>query len=555
MAFKYDIPPFTCRLVHGNYRIYDVNGQQIWKSDGKTHGDKEEAIQKMRELARKQHNNTSKLKKDIVKENLEEANKVIQEALANQVDLTDEERARLQKLSTFIESIRTISTLTGENEEDIIKNWKLHPETLPDQLQDLELDDATFNQLIRNARGTSNLYDFSTTVEEKQQERRKPVEDIRRIQEEKRESLADELELMTDPKVGVPSYQTLWNALSDEQKEIMTPDELRRLNRERELDQAKQQSFNNANILGSIAPQEGDIRFNWENPDYAAIKSIWDRDYSPTYQYTSRGPYDQREHELAAAGHARGSSSIMGNAEARSRSIKMEDLDAMTKLQNLVRGGNLGNQEIIGGLDRLYQAQRGASFEPIATESKIMNEDLRRQADQEYRDNVFNRDVAQAEMNLANTEMNENLQLQQMLENRRLQEMQQYEGLASQIYQLGMLTQNIKELSGEQQQQHAMLQENLWQNRAKIIDMLQRSGREAEAFELQKAANNKAEFMERLAVLAKIAGTIGLVAAQQPVAAAALWAPNVASHIDSNKGGWFGNSAQANSNQHQGGRS
>ena len=122
MAFKYDIPPFTCRLVHGNYRIYDVNGQQIWKSDGKTHGDKEEAIQKMRELARKQHNNTSKLKKDIVKENLEEANKVIQEALANQVDLTDEERARLQKLSTFIESIRTISTLTGENEEDIIKN-------------------------------------------------------------------------------------------------------------------------------------------------------------------------------------------------------------------------------------------------------------------------------------------------------------------------------------------------------------------------------------------------------------------------------------------------
>lgn len=62
---------------------------------------------------------------------------------------------------------------------------------------------------------------------------------------------------MTDPKVGVPSYQTLWNALSDEQKEIMTPDELRRLNRERELDQAKQQSFNNANILGSIALKKG----------------------------------------------------------------------------------------------------------------------------------------------------------------------------------------------------------------------------------------------------------------------------------------------------------
>ncbi len=549
MAFKYDLPPFSCRLVHGNYRIYDGNGQEIWKSDGKTQQDKEEAIQKINDIARRYKTNASKPKNDIVKENLEEANKTIQEALSNQVNLTDEERARLQKMSTFIESARTISTLTGENEEDIIKNWKLNPETLPDQLKDLELDDATFNQLIRNSRGTSNLYDFSTTVEEKQQERRKPVEDIRKIQEEKRESLADELELMTDPNVGVPSYQTLWNALSDEQKETMTPDELRRLNRERELDQAKQQSFNNANVLGSMAPQEGDIQFNWENPDYGAIKNIWDRDYRPGYQYTSRGPYDQREHELAAAGHARGSSSIMGNAEARSRAIKMEDLDAMTKLQNLVRGGNLGNQEIIGGLDRLYQAQRGASFEPIAKESKIMNEDLQRQADQEYKDNVFNRDVAQAEMNLANTEMNENLQLQQMLENRRLQEMQQYEGLANQIYQLGMLTQNINQLSGEQQQQYAMLQENLWQNRAKIIDMLQRSGREAEAFELQKSANSKAEFMERLAVLAKIAGTIGLVAAQQYPAAAALWAPNAASHI----GGWFGNSAQANSNQPQGG--
>ena len=60
MAFKYDIPPFTCRLVHGNYRIYDVNGQQIWKSDGKTHGDKEEAIQKINDIARRYKTNASK---------------------------------------------------------------------------------------------------------------------------------------------------------------------------------------------------------------------------------------------------------------------------------------------------------------------------------------------------------------------------------------------------------------------------------------------------------------------------------------------------------------
>ncbi len=34
--FKFDLYPYTCRLVHGNYRIYDQNGKEIWKSTGRS---------------------------------------------------------------------------------------------------------------------------------------------------------------------------------------------------------------------------------------------------------------------------------------------------------------------------------------------------------------------------------------------------------------------------------------------------------------------------------------------------------------------------------------
>ena len=109
MSFKYDIYPYTCRLVGGHYRIYDANGKEVWKSMGKSDADKKEAQAKVRWFVQQSKTQVSQVKSDVVKENLEESQQTLQDSLINQKDLTDEERRKQQKLLGFLNAARARS--------------------------------------------------------------------------------------------------------------------------------------------------------------------------------------------------------------------------------------------------------------------------------------------------------------------------------------------------------------------------------------------------------------------------------------------------------------
>lgn len=478
---------------------------------------------------------TSSPSAESVDKKLEEAEKKIEESLQNQKGLTDEQRKGLEDQYSFLQALNAESRRTGKKARDIVLEWDSNPELRPEGLREANWNDKIFNYLYSMAGSDKNIEGLEDTIKQGQEARQGVVDKMYDLNQP---SMPEYLGMMTSE---VPSYQNLWGTLSEDQQDEMTPDQLRMLQREKELDKAKQQSFGFADLFTSMAPKEGEINLKHTDPSYDAVKSVWDRDYMPNYQYNYTGPYNQREHELAAAGHAKGSSSIMGNAEARRRAMRMEDLDAMTKLQNMFRSGNQGNREIIDSVDALSRAQRGAAFEPIKAEADIIGKDLQRQDDNAYRDKVFAKDIAQGEMSNINAEMQENASLYNVLEQQRMQELQQYQGLANEIYQYGILAQDFDKLSGEQKAQFANLQEQLWQNRLRIIEMMKQAGRAQEAFELEQAANDKAAFMQKVVLGAKIAGTIAAIAAQQPQLAVALWAPEAASFM--NQG--FGGSAKA----------
>lgn len=553
--FKYDIYPYTCRLVHGNYRIYDGSGKEIWKSSGKSKGDKEEATSKVRQLSKAYNNKqNSPVKQDIVKDNLNESQETLQDAISNQKDLTDAERIKQQKLLDFLNAARARSYKTGESFEDIVKAWAENPETIPENLQ-LEggLDDATFNQLMAFSKGPTNLTSIIDSIEEKQKQRRNALDRLYEDETDRKNSLSDELGLMTDPNTGTDSYRSLWDAMTEEQKEGLTPDQLRRIGLERDVDRYKQTSFGQGERLSSLMPKE-DFNLNWnDQPTYQAAKNIWEQDYKPNYAYGNAGPFDQREHEFAAAGHARGSSSLEGNAADKQRALHREDLENIRLIQNMLESSHRARGDTIGQLDKLAGASRGAFGEPIEKGANVIGNDLKRTGDQTYKDKVFNKDLAEGEMNLSTAEMGEDLNSYLLNENQRSQDLQQYQGLANQVYQFGMLSEQIGQMGAEKQQEYAMLQENLWQSRAQVIAMLRKLNMQEEAFELQKNAANKEAFMKKIALIAKAVGTVGLVAAGQPALAAGLWAPNTASLMDSSslpkvlggQGGWFGGSAQA----------
>ena len=489
--FKFDLYPYTCRLVHGNYRIYDQNGKEIWKSTGKSKADLEDAKEMVRDLSRKYNTKTSQSKtEDIKKGNLDTSQEKLQEALSNQQDLTNEERNKQQKLLDFLNAGRARSHKTGENFEDIVKEWAMNEKALPEHLRG-KLDDETFNQLMLFSKGPSNLTDIIKTIEEKQRQRREPLKTLREEENDRQQALMDELKLMTDHNVGTDTYKTLWDAMTEDQRESMNPEQMRRLALESELGRYKGESFRQGERLSELMPQE-DFKLNWKGePSYEAAKNLWDTQFKPNYAYSSDKPFAQREHELAASGHGLGSSSLAINQENRALGRSREEIENIRMIQQMLEAEHRGRGDTIGQLDRLSKASRGAFGEPIEKGAQLVGEDLRRTGEQGFKDKVFQKDLAEGEMNLSTAEMGEDLNSYLMNESQRNQELQQYQGLANQVYQFGMLAEGIGQMGAEKQQEFALLKESIWQSRAQIVAMFRKLGMQEEAFELQKNEMNK----------------------------------------------------------------
>lgn len=545
--FKYDLYPYKCRKRHGNYRIYDPSGKEIWKSDGKSKADLEDAKSMVQTLSSQYNARMSQSKtEDIKKGNLDTSQEKLQEALSNQQDLTNEERNKQQKLLDFLNAGRARSHKTGENFEDIVKEWAMNQEALPEHLRG-KLDDETFNQLMLFSKGPSNLTDIIKTFEEKQHQRREPLKSLREEENDRQQALMDELKLMTDPNIGTDTYKTLWDAMTEEQRESMNPEQMRRLGLESELRKYKGEGFKQAEQLSGLMPEE-DFKLNWKGePSYEAAKNIWDTDYKPNYNYSYDRPFNQREHELAASGHGPGSSSLEQNQMNRGLARSREELENIRMIQQMLETEHRGRGDTIGQLDRLSKASRGAFGEPIEKGAQLVGEDLRRTGEQGFKDKVFQKDLAEGEMNLSTAEMGEDLNSYLMNESQRNQELQQYQGLANQVYQFGMLAEGIGQMGAEKQQEFALLKESIWQSRAQIVAMFRKLGMQEEAFELQKNEANKEAFMQKLMLVAKIGGTAALAAMGQPAMAVGLWAPNAASMFQkgsSQGGNWMGTGAQ-----------
>jgi len=544
--FKFDLYPYKCRLKHGNYRIYDQSGNEIWKSLGKSDFDKTSAIDMVKDLSKKFNNPTPKAE-PIKQNNLVQSQEKLQDSLNNQKNITNKEKDKKQNLLDFLNAGRAKAYKTGKPFEDIVKEWALNPNTLPENLRG-KLDDETFNQLMLFSKGPTNLTSIIDSIEEKQKQRRAALNPLYEGEEDRQQALSDELKMMTDPNIGTDTYKTLWDAMTEEQRESINPEQMRRIGLEKDLDRYKGEGFQQGQQLSGLMPKE-DFKLNWgSEPSYAAAKSIWDSEYSPNYRYGSDKPFDQKEHQLAASGHGPGSSSLDMNQTNKGMARNREELENIRMIQQMLETEHRSRGDTIGQLDRLAKGSRSAFGEPIEKSSNLVGEDIRRGHDQSFKDKVFQKDLTEGEMNLATSEMGEDQNSYMLSEQQRGQELQQYQGLANQVYQFGMLAEQIGQMGAEKEQEFAMLKESIWQSRAQIVAMFRKLNMQEEAFELQKAEASKESFMQKLALIAKIGGTAALAAMGQPVAAVGLWAPNAASMFQkggsSQGGSWMGTGAQ-----------
>jgi hypothetical protein len=464
------------------------------------------------------------------------------------------DRVAQQKLQDLLNSAKEESDSSGEDLNTVLDKWSREsPEefkdvdlqgateqTLSEKIQGFnpKLSDSKYVDLVLQGSADENTYNFQNTLGEKQEDR-----------EGRLETLGDTLQEDNSAEMGFLTgkggpNEDVWNSVPEDQRENLSPQDLSRMQLAKGQDQYKQDSFEQAGVLSGSMPQNP-IDFNFQDtPTYGKAKSLWD-EMSPDYTYGSTRPHDNRMHNLAAAGHALGSSSLQGEEAAKKRSMRREDLENIQMIHNMLRNDHTSKGDTVGYLDRLGEASRKGYQAPLDSGARSMGDAFRDQNDKKYKNNVLAKDLAQMNMQNDDDEISEAASLHDLLENQRINKSSTNENLDNQINSLKMLAAQNKIDDAANSAQYEGLRQNLWAQKNQIEIALRQQGMLEEAQELKKATNKQELISKIVSFGVKAAGAIALGMTGNPAAGIGVFAP-AAANLFSSKTNSGGNSAQAN---------
>ena len=488
---------------------------------------------------------------------------ILQEANENQIDLTKDRATEESDFQTLYNFIRAIARKTGESPEEILKKIIENPTLLPDSLREkvsavdpitgektYHIDDRLLNRLYDKVEGKDLLGDLTSTIENKQGQRRDIYEELRDLPDKGEDRNRSTLEAMVDPEMGMESYQDIWGRASEETKENLTPQGIHQLDTMRGLDDLKQRGAEQADLYHRLAPGE-DFSINWnDNPSYGRARDIYNEDFKPNYAYGSVDPHNQREHQLASSGHAKGSSSLEGNEEAKKRAMHREDLENIFNIQRMLEAEHRGRGETLKQITGLGDAERHARGEPIQESENLLGKQFGRDFDQTYKQNEFQKEIAEGGMSLNTAEMQDASNLYNLLKAQNQEGYQEERQLDNEIYNYLMHAEQLKKGGVQDQKQLEQMEQNLWANRVAVINSIkalalqERSlDMQEKAKELERSQNDRNAFLKVLGTVA-VAGLAMAVPGGSALMGVATLAPGIAQMADfGGKGvpnqGWF----------------
>ena len=532
---------YKIKLVHGNYRVYK-NGTEIWKSEGKTKDDFEAAKHWLNATL----NNDNKKAQQKVEPEVEQPAEEPPTPLENAADIA----GQFGNLKGFeydlTEYIKAESRKTGIPRSDILAGIVSDPENnIPPYIREKHpeysqrIPDGIYNNiayLITQKDETATLGEiFDETREKREGITSDLKEDTlgRRFGQDQ-----TEMAMMLSPEISGNKYSKLYDLLTDEQKATVTPEILRRIEQAQEAQRIQD--------LGAKQSEEaGKVKNKIELDPVKLWQTVTDT-YQPPTDYDSDSLYNKNSHLLAAAGHGPGSSSLNYNASQKDRA--RHEFDHKAKLGLFDRFLNHGTMSRNDWIN-LNKEQGRSMSDPFKTANDAMNQSINRDNENQYRQDVFKKDIATGEMNNEGQSLNEALTMYNT--NASVDQAQQQQAMSTlnSIYQLGLQEQNFNQLNEEDKRNVELQRENLWAQRQQVLAMLgQLNLAQKEREDLQKAAKTKSK-MEFIGLITKIAAaaaiTIGTGGAGAP-AALALFAPEAGSVLAKTPD-YFGNSATAQS--------
>lgn len=542
----------------GKYRIYK-NGVEVWASEGQGEADRQLMNAELIRLLKEPKSNDS---------DSNTGSNTSGDANDTQIGLTKEQADQLILEQGLADYFRAEARRQGRDASEIAQEAFNNPDTLPEPIKNmletvtetgektLTISDEMQNRVFDRISGKDLLNDLTGEIEERQQDRRTIFEELQDLSQDYEKKNSQTLDRMVDPDVGAKSYQDIWGNLSEDQKKGLTPQGMHQLNTMQGLDTLRGNGQQQSSLYNSLMPKEGNFSVDWgQNPTYERAKGIYDSDFKPNYAYSSTEPYNDREHQLAAMGQAKGSSALEENSDARQRAMHKEDLENIFNIQRMLQAEHQARGETLGQMERLGNAGRDALGQPIEKSENILGKQFDRDTDQTFKQNEFKKDLAEGGMSLNTAEMQDASSLYNLLNAQNQEVKQEDRAVRDGIYNYLMTAEQLRKGGEVEKKQLQQMEQNLWAQRMDVLNQVRQLNLQERGLDLQErqleesiSSGNMKGFFEALGAIAPAALAAVIPGGGAAMALATL-APNVTKMADFGKGttpnqGWFNNKAK-----------
>ena len=471
-----------------------------------------------------------------IEENKEKINNFYEEATKRSKDEIEIARqikdvTEYLKAHEKIDGIDPILTLKGLQDGSI---------PIPEELGIDSISNYVFNVVSNRISKSLDPKEIIETGQDKREEVIGGLKDELTSQQAQNQRM---INFLVDPERGDPRLIKLWEELSDEEKKGMTFKDLlllRRILDTSPMQETWRSAFDKHKYL--LDPE----KLNLKPPNRIDDRTLWkeihqDNPWQAPPEIDNQ--YNNQRHQLAIGGHAGGSSSYGAvEAERSAAKIRAEE-EAIDKfhnqgIQDYAATGQMLNY--LQGLNR--QANENDAF---------INEGYNEKEDLTYKQNVFNKDVAEAEMRNATQNTAENIGLHDLLNKEQDREYEQIEQLHSNLLSFFDTWFKIQQGQSESDQKFEALKHQLWKDRKLIEAEFTRLGYEKKALEMKQAeADNDIEkWFGIIATGANIAAQLTNSMLDRKHQASQ--AENQRNWLSS-QGGYMGNSAQVSNDSSKG---
>ena len=530
--------PVVVKEKDGDMRVY-IGGIEETKYKGRGNTEKDLAI----EYAKARVAEHNKRKDEAKKAEGPTATEVGQEQTK---DLIKDYSLR----NDFMEYLKRRATEDTLPLREVLTKHASSPELWSDELREkypnlTTLPDDVFNYIYREGQDSYSLENLENIISGSGEKRSDILDNLKDSTIDERENRQDaELNSMINPEIiGSDKYAKIWDRLSEEDRSSMTPEELRKIYGELKGTELE-------NLGQTQATKAGEVK-GLINTDPTSLWDTVNNTYSSPLSYDSDKPFNKKAHQLGIAGHNFGSTSQINNTENKFRARDQSDFDNKMKMFDsfMNYGVNSRNDWF-----KMNDAERRSILEPYRETSAIQDKNITRDADNEYRQDVFKKDIAQGEINLENQSLNDRINLEEAQAKQRDISARNAEALKNKLEVLGDKFVSYQSLGEQEKRQMDVYLDQFMMQKEQLAMALERQGWDRQQIKDLRNAKKKEQLANVIGSIVKIGGAaalaIGSGGAALP-AAIGMIAPEagaiIANHgyAKTDSGFLFGNDAKA----------